>query len=136
MPTPSAPPNTVSSVRSKPIACSAISTPTTSSSARTNFASTARTLVSSLAAFCSRCSTRPDSHRLTASVRMTATMPFGIVEQRDVLAADGNRQRVELGPDLGQHADEVEQHEAPDRERDARSDGGSQAGAPKSSRIA
>ena len=42
MPTPSAPPNTVSSVRSKPICCSAISTPMTSSTALIAFDSTTR----------------------------------------------------------------------------------------------
>ena len=33
-----------------------------------------------------------------------------------MLAADGDIQRVELGPQLGQHAGEMEQDDAPDRE--------------------
>ena len=79
MPTPSAPPNTDSSVRSKPIACSAISTPTTIITARTALPSTTRMLMSAVGSASSRCSSRPDTQSVATSVIAITASPLPTV---------------------------------------------------------
>ena len=89
-----------------------------SSTARTNFASTALVFVSKAVVCCRRCSISPDSHSVTISVRMTASTPLPSVSSVTSERPTGMRIASSSVGQVRQHADEIQHDDAPDRERD------------------